>query len=188
MDRRWILAAGLAAVSVLAGVWFGRGVATPVAVAPSTEAVTTPSATTPALVYIHVSGWVADPGLVVVPAGSRVADAVAAAGGVRPGVDLDRVNLAQPLTDGQQVHIPGPGEEVKAPVVASGSAPDGLIRLNSAPASELERLPGVGPVLAGRIVAHRDAHGPFQSVEDLLDVAGIGEAKLAAIRDLVVVP
>lgn len=185
MDRRWTLAGGLALVSVLAGIWFGRGVTTQPA--PLAGPVTTASVAEPSSIYVHVSGWVAVPGLVRVPAGSRLADAIAAAGGVRPGGSLDRLNLARSLVDGEQVRVPGPGEEAGGETVVAGES-GGLIGLNTASAAELESLPGIGPVLADRIVAHRQAHGPFRQVEDLLSVAGIGEAKLAAIRDLVTVP
>jgi competence protein ComEA len=113
-----------------------------------------------------------------------VADAIKAAGGFRPGADSDAVNLAASLSDGQQVIVPGPSGAVAGPT-ATG---DGKIAINRATAAELDALPGVGPVLAERIVAHRDQHGPFATVEDLLQVSGIGEAKLASIRDLVSVP
>lgn len=193
MDRRWILAAGVAAASVLAGIWWGRGV-TPVgdlppAVLPtsgSTVAANAPNDT----IVVHVAGWVLRPGLVEVPKGSRVGAALAAAGGLRPGASFEALNLATVLSDGQQVHVPGPGA-----VHRSAEAPDaetrddgGMIHLNSATVADLESLPGVGPVLAERILAHREDHGDYESVEDLLEVAGIGEAKLNSIRDLVVVP
>ena len=132
---------------------------------------------------IHVSGAVAGPGLVSLPSGSRVADAVVAAGGALPGADLGSLNLAAPLVDGQQLVVPYPALTDGTPV-----ASDGRVRINTADATALEGLPGVGPVLAQRIVAHRDAHGPFVTVEDLLEVPGIGESKLAALRDSVIVP
>jgi competence protein ComEA len=135
---------------------------------------------------VYVSGWVATPGVVEVEAGSIVADAVEAAGGALDGALLETINLARPLAAGDHVQVPGPGDSgVSAP---GGQADEGLISPNRADASQLEELPGVGPVLAERIVAHREANGPFQAVEDLLDVPGIGEAKLSAIRDLIVVP
>jgi competence protein ComEA len=137
-------------------------------------------------ISVHVSGWVVSPGVVEVPEGSIVADAIAAAGGARSGAGLDSINLAGPVLAGAQVVVPGPGG---SPPAGSAVAPgDGLISLNRADATQFQDLPGVGPVLAERIVAHREANGPFQAVEDLLDVPGIGEAKLAAIRDLVTVP
>ncbi len=138
------------------------------------------------LLVVHVSGPVARPGVVVLPADSRVADAVAAAGGALGSADLELLNLAATVADGQQVIVPrsgAPGQPTATP------APDGgLVDLNQADVAELEELPGVGPVLAERIVAHREANGPFGSIEDLLDVPGIGEARLATLRDAAVVP
>jgi competence protein ComEA len=172
-------------LAVVAGVWFGRGSPQPtpvVAAAPSPA--TTVAADT---VVVHVAGAVAEPGLVTVGAGARVADVVAAAGGALAGARLADLNLAAPVRSGDRIVVPIGGGE------AAGSPPapepdDGRIRLNTATADELEGLPGVGPVLAQRIAAHRDANGPFRVVEDLLDVPGIGEGKLAALRDAVVVP
>lgn len=138
-------------------------------------------------VEVHVSGWVADPGVVSVPAGSLVVDAIVAAGGLRPGARVEAINLAAAVSQGQQVVVPGPVEGNGSHNGAPAAGPGGL-SLNRATASELESLPGVGPVLAGRIVAYREANGPFSTVEDLLSVPGIGEAKLASIRDLVTVP
>ena len=133
---------------------------------------------------MHVSGEVAEPGLVEVDAEARVADAVARAGGSTRNADLGLVNLAAELHDGQQIVIP----EVGAGVPGGGVAVDGMIHINSATPSELEQLPGVGPVLAGRIAAYRDENGPFATVEDLLDVSGIGEGKLETLRDSVALP
>jgi competence protein ComEA len=124
-----------------------------------------------------------EPGVIRVPAGSLVADAIAAAGGAVLGARLDLVNLASPISEGTRIEVPGPGS-----LDSSGAGGEGLISLNAADVDELQALPGVGPVLAERIVGHRDANGPFSVVEDLLGVPGIGEAKLAAIRDLVSVP
>ena len=173
------LIATVLAAALLGGWWFGgRGPdPPPLLAAPAAAATATPSLT------VHVSGAVAVPGVVEVPAGSRVADAIAAAGGIVSAADPGAVNLAAPLRDGQQIVVPRAGEGVP-PAAASG----GGIRINAASVSELEQLPGVGPVLAERIAAHRDEHGPFGTAEDLLDVPGIGEAKLAALRDAVIVP
>ena len=137
---------------------------------------------------LHVSGAVASPGLVHVPAGSRVADAIAAAGGVLPGADVGSLNLAAPVRDGEQVRVADAAE--LDPAGGGGGDPpdDGRVHINDADASTLELLPGVGPVLAARILAHREQHGSFASVEDLLDVPGIGEGRLAAMRDVIAVP
>lgn len=136
---------------------------------------------------VHVSGWVAAPGLVTVPDGSRVADTVAAAGGARPGASLESMNLAEAVRDGQHVVVPGPPDTAGG-APAGAVADDGRVRINEADAAELQELPGVGPVLAERIVEHRERSGPFETVEDLLDVPGIGEGKLASLRDAVIVP
>ena len=136
---------------------------------------------------VYVSGWVTTPGVVEMTEGAIVADAVAAAGGALDGALLDEINLARPLAEGDHVQIPGPGDSIAAATDGS-EGEDGLIPINQAEASALEDLPGVGPVLAERIVAHREANGPFETVEDLLEVPGIGEAKLAAMRDSIAVP
>jgi competence protein ComEA len=124
------------------------------------------------------------PGVFEVPDGSIVADAIKAAGGLRPGAMADAVNLAAPVVAGQQIIVTGPGT-VAQPSHEGG---DTRVSLNSATVAELDSLPGVGPVLAERIVEFREEHGLFTTVEDLLEVSGIGEAKLASIRDLVTVP
>ena len=149
-------------------------------------------------VVVHVAGAVTRPGVVRLPASSRAVDAVTAAGGLRPDADADRVNLAAGLVDGQRVVVPAIGQP--APVEAfpppaaptgsspgSGEGPSALVDLNTADAALLEELPGVGPATAGAILAHRDENGPFASVDALIDVRGIGEAKLEAVRDLVTV-
>lgn len=136
--------------------------------------------TAPRTVVVHVAGEVARPGLVELGEGSRVADAIRSAGGLLPGASADSVNLARRVVDGERLVV-----GVASPAGREGSD---RLRVNSASAAELEALPGVGPVLAGRIVDHRDSLGPFGAVEDLLDVPGIGEAMLERLRDLVVVP
>ncbi|MGH1505006.1 MAG: helix-hairpin-helix domain-containing protein [Acidimicrobiales bacterium] len=137
-------------------------------------------------VVVHVAGAVEAPGVYDLPASARVHDAIEAAGGATSFADLDLLNLAAPIVDGMQIRVPEPGEEV-APLVVPGSADDGPVDLNRADAAELDTLPGVGPATAAAIVAHRDEHGPFASVDDLLSVPGIGPAKLAALSDLVAV-
>jgi competence protein ComEA len=145
-----------------------------------------------AAVIVHVAGAVAQPGVVELPAGSRVVDAVRAAGGLRADAEPDRVNLAAELSDGQRVVVPVVGQEIPAEVVPSGSPPASTqgggpakVDVNAAGAAELESLPGIGPATSAAIVAHRERHGPFRSVDSLLEVRGIGAAKLDALRDLV---
>jgi len=137
-------------------------------------------------VTVHVSGAVGAPGLVAVPHGSRVADAIAAAGGLLPTADVSVLNLAAPVGDGEQIRV---GDaSVASDQLQAGSPDDGRVHINTADATTLQLLPGVGPVLADRIIAYRDSDGPFTTVEDLLDVPGIGEGKLAALRDVVAIP
>ncbi|MFD0484006.1 helix-hairpin-helix domain-containing protein [Kineococcus sp. GCM10028916] len=138
-------------------------------------------------VVVHVAGRVATPGLVTLPGGSRVGNALAAVGGPLPDADLDAVNLARVLVDGEQVLVPAPGQAAAGPAVASGSGDGGPLNLNAATAEQLDALPGVGEVLAGRIVAWREENGRFTSVDDLGEVTGIGPKLLDGVRDLVTV-
>ena len=158
----------------------------------------------PTELVVHVSGAVASPGVVRLPSGARVDDALRAAGGATGEAELAAVNLARPVVDGEQIHVPVPGEEppaVAAPAPAAdassagdatgagdgatggGGADDGLIDLNSASVAELDELPGVGPAIAQRIVDHREQNGPFESVDQLEEVSGIGPATLEKMRD-----
>ena len=156
---------------------------------PGTGVAAAPGAATE--VVVHVVGAVAAPGVQRLPAGARVVDAVTAAGGAAADADLTRVNLAAVLVDGQQVVILRPGELPPpgvGPVTGGGAGAvdpasgETLVNLNTASPTELEELPGVGPATAEAIVSHRDQQGPFASVDDLLDVRGIGEAKLEQLR------
>lgn len=143
-------------------------------------------AASPAVAVVHVSGAVRTPGVYVLDEADRVIDAVTAAGGATVGADLHQLNLAAPLQDGMQIRVPLEGETVITPA-APGSSDGELVDLNRADAAGLENLPGVGPATAASIVQFRDEQGPFQSVEDLLDVPGIGPAKLAGLSDRVVI-
>jgi competence protein ComEA len=189
-----VAAVGLVALAVAAVAWLHarphlvaapppripRAVgSTPAGPAPSTSASPAP------MVVVDVVGPVRRPGVVRLPAGSRVIDAVAAAGGLRPGASPGVLNLAAPLTDGQQVVV---GATVAAPPPAGGSTgggstgPGAPVDLNTATVEQLDTLPGVGPVLAQRIVDWRQAHGRFTRVEQLAEVGGIGERRLADLR------
>lgn len=178
--RNWIAAAGLVAVVAGASLWYGRSSPEPLplelGVAQSEETGT---------ITVHVAGEVRSPGLVMVGSDARVADAIAAAGGSTRDAELARINLAAPLRDGEQIVIPG---ATSAALSIGAVGADGRVHINSATVAELEELPGVGPVLADRIAAYRDEHGSFATVEDLLDVPGIGEGKLATLRDSVALP
>jgi competence protein ComEA len=145
-------------------------------------------------VVVDVAGKVRRPGIATLPIGSRVVDALEAAGGVRHGVDLTTLNLARLLVDGEQivVGVPPPGG-VAAPAasaaggVAGGAAVGGapMVNINSATQVQLEELPGVGPVTAQAILQWRTDNGPFTAVDELLEVSGIGDATLAEIAPFV---
>lgn len=166
---------GVGAIAVGVGAGLSNSAIPPVTTASATHH----AASSTGEIRVHVAGWVSAPGVVTVPDGSLVAEAIGAAGGLRFGAQVDALNLAAELRQGDQVVVPGPG-----PMDGQqGNAGDGVISINRATATELEGLPGVGPVLAERIVAHREEHGLFAEIEDLLDVAGIGEAKLASLRE-----
>lgn len=143
-----------------------------------------------AQVTVDVTGKVRRPGIVVLDAGARVVDAVEAAGGARPGIDLASLNLARPLVDGEQIVV---GQAAVAPPAgapggsSTPSGPTALVNLNLATESELESLPEVGPVTAQAILAWRDAHGGFTSVDELLEVDGIGPATLDQLTPYVTV-
>lgn len=155
-------------------------------------------APTPTTLLVHVAGKVRKPGVVRLAVGSRVEDAIEAAGGALPKVEMDTLNLARPLVDGEQVLVgvtPPPGGPPPGPSAGSGEAgstttedDDPVVHLNTATQEQLEELPGVGPVLAERILDYRAENGPFQSPEELLEVSGIGEATLDDLRDSVQVP
>jgi competence protein ComEA len=191
----WQVAAGAVAVlGLVLGAWLLlRQPAPPppelvLPLAGAAETSTT-STTTPPAVVVHAAGAVRAPGVYRLAAGARVADVLDAAGGPAEGADLDRLNLAAPVVDGAQVYVPRVGEPLPAPVDGGGPAgtPTGPLDLNVATQEQLERLPGIGPATASAILAERERRGRFASVDDLLDVRGIGPAKLAALRDLVAV-
>ncbi|MEX3504843.1 ComEA family DNA-binding protein [Corynebacterium sp. LK2510] len=139
----------------------------------------------PAEVVVSVVGAVEQPGLVTLPDGARVAEALAQAHPL-PDADLVSVNQAQVLVDGQQIHVQALGAAPLAPDAVGGPS-SGLVSLNSATAEQLTSLPGVGQATAAAIVAHREANGPFATVDQLEEVKGIGPAKFAALKDLVTV-
>jgi competence protein ComEA len=146
------------------------------------------------VVIVHVAGAVQAPGVYTLPSGARVIDGIRSAGGLAAGADASAINLARPLADGERVYIPRRGETPPAahvsgdPSAAQGtSAAGGKVNLNTASAADLEALPGIGEVLAQRIVDYRTQHGPFRNVRDLLKVEGIGDKKFDSIKDYVTV-
>ena len=138
------------------------------------------------MLQVHLAGAVQRPGLSEVPAGYRVGDLLDAADGTHADADLAAVNLAERLRDGQQVYVPRQGEQSPAGFAgsrgATGATSSALIDVNTATASQLEELPGIGPALAARIVDYRDEHGPFATLDALERVPGIGPSKLAQLR------
>ena len=216
MGVLWVEAAGVEGASAqLSGDSAGKVVvpavgevpvgAVPVGEAPPPTAVTA-TAVVPASaggsspgsnVMVHVVGAVKNPGVFTLVQGSRVFQAIDAAGGALPGAGLSALNLAAPLSDGAQILVPTKEETASMPAPGVGTVPQsgtvpgvqgvGLVNLNTATAADFEALPGVGPVLAERIVAWRTDHGSFSSVEGLNAVTGIGPKLLAGLRDLVTV-
>jgi competence protein ComEA len=197
LDGRVVLApAHLTLVALLAVVglalttwWSLRGETETVAPLAAPRGLVTPTSVTaapsaPAEVVVDVAGKVRRPGIAVLEPGARVVDAIRAAGGARKGVDLSGLNLARVLVDGEQVLVgvdPPPGAAASAAGGPATGVAGPLVDINTASATELESLPGVGPVTAEAILAHRTEHGAFTSVDQLLDVSGIGEATLAEI-------
>lgn len=189
----WVMAQRPRAMSVSSTAPI-RGAITPVGTAVSIGSLpASPSASpaaTSALVVVDVAGKVRHPGLYRLPPGSRVADALEAAGGARAGVNLTSLNLAAMVADGQQILVGVAGGAVAAPAgAATASTPGatGLVNLNTATLDQLDALPGVGPVTAQYILDWRTAHGSFATVDQLDEVTGIGPAKLAELQPLVTV-
>lgn len=131
---------------------------------------------------VHVAGAVRHPGVYTMPAGARVKDAVRRAGGARRGANVDAVNLAARVADGQQIVVPSRAVAAVASDAVDPAAPTVPVSLGSATLDQLETLDGVGPATAQKIVAYRTEHGGFRSVDDLANVPGIGPKKLAALR------
>ena len=201
LGRREVAGVLALAVLILGGIafWYVRSLPRPITVAshtggpadmpasPSTAASEAPP------VVVYVSGWVVDPGVYEFRQGDRIIDALDRAGGPRKGANLTIVNLAAPLVDGQQIVIAKAGTSgpVSEPPVSSSTDPTGgqdeLINLNTATVDQLETLPGIGEVLAQRIIDYRDENGPFESVADLPDVSGIVDARMADLETRVTV-
>ncbi len=152
-----------------------------------------PASAQPAELIVDVTGWVRRPGVYRLDPGARVIDAVERAGGAKGGADLSLLNLAAPLSDGQQILVPkkgdpstGAGAGTTGTTGVTGTT-GGLVNINTADAATLETLNGVGPVLAAAIIQYRTENGPFASVDQLDQVSGIGSATLELLRDQVTV-
>lgn len=178
-----------------AGLWYVRSLPRPVDIAGPADAAspvvspisgpTGSSGASAVPIIVDVAGWVRQPGVYEFASGDRVIDAIDRAGGPRTGADLTALNLAAPLTDGTQIVVTKVGSTTGAATGSSGTAPSGggtLININSAGETELEDLPGVGPVTAAAIIDYRTQNGPFATVDDLIDVTGIGPSTLEQIR------
>lgn len=184
--RKWagvalVIALGSAGIAVLSAVLSPRGGSTVIApTAPPADPGVRVDAT---VIYVHILGQVVRPGLYGLSEGDRAVDAVAAAGGFTAEADPAGLNLARFLSDGEQIIVPAVGETVAyAPGMSQGK-----VNINTADAATLDTLPGIGPATAAKIVAWREQNGRFASVEDLLAVSGIGDAKLDGFRDLVTI-
>ncbi|WP_034483441.1 ComEA family DNA-binding protein [Actinomadura oligospora] len=206
---RALVIVGVIAVLVAVGyLWMARPRPDPVtasAVSPSlsvtaseTSALASAGPSGGSQLVVQVIGKVRRPGVLTLAAGSRVADALNAAGGVRPGADTGALNLARKLMDGEQIAVgihppaPPPGQGPAPPGgttgAPSGASPGAPLDLNTATAEQLDQLPGVGPVLARRIIDYRTQHGPFRSVDQLQEVPGIGARRLTDLKPLLTTP
>jgi competence protein ComEA len=198
-----LLIAGLG-IAVLVSAFSSAGVTTTIAPAPSAASGTgtarsgsaPPSATGTApgsavSLFVHILGAVAKPGLYQLHDGARAVDAVAAAGGFTAEADRQQLNLARLVSDGEQIYVPKVGEAGSGPpgnsAVGGAGAVGGKVNINTASESDLETLPRVGPTMAKRIIAWREANGRFATIEDLMSVTGIGEKTFAELKDLVTI-
>lgn len=140
------------------------------------------------IIMVHISGQVKRPGLVELKAGMRLKDAIDQAGGLKEAADMDRINLARKLSDEEKIYIPAKGEEIDIGIDLSltEKSEEGKININTCSKEELMGLPGIGEVLAQRIIDHREEN-PFESEEDLMQVAGIGEKRFEDLKELITV-
>ncbi len=192
---------GVVAITLLGvGLWYTRSLPKPVEVASSPAAAVAPpvgsgsgvpvvsgSPASAAPIIVDVTGWVRKPGVYEFVAGQRVIDAVHRAGGAREGADLSVINLAAPLADGTQVVVSKRGQAPSGAAAAGVPGAIAVVNVNTASETELETLNGVGPVTAAAIIQYRTDNGPFATVDDLLDVSGIGPVTLEELRPQVTV-
>ncbi len=194
-QRRWFVGGGaVVAISFVVVAWLN---ATQASRAPVEDlipqvslSVTTAVADTRLdTIVVHVMGEVNEPGVYVLEGGQRIEEAVQTAGGATADADLHALNLAAPVVDGSQIRVPAVGDPPVAALVTDPtlSTTEGPVDLNSATAQQLEALPGIGPATSAAIVEYRETNGPFLTLDDLLDVPGIGPAKLAGFGDQAVV-
>ena len=203
LEGRELLGLLLVAVLVLGGIafWYLRSLPSPVRIdgalggggVPDASGGPATASPEPSAgpVVVYVSGWVRHPGVYEFRSGERIVDAIERAGGARNGADLTSLNLAAILADGEQIVVGRVGAADSPPSGTSTgsnpSDPGGLVNVNTATLEELETLSGIGPALGQRIIDYREEHGPFQAVDELLNVSGIGEKRLADLRPHVTV-
>jgi competence protein ComEA len=204
LERRELVGLLVIGVVVVAAalVWYWRSLPRPVRIEASmTASAMVHSSDTPAAagvsptpgpeLVVDVAGWVRHPGVYRFHQGDRVIDAIDAAGGAKPGANLTAINEAALLQDAQQILVAkrgaGGGGGAGSPAGGGAGSAGGKINLNTATLDQLESLPGIGEVIGQRIIDYRQQHGPFSSVDDLLDVSGIGPSHLADVKDLVTV-
>jgi len=192
IKKYWHFIAGILAIAALGGFYFTRDNNTPervqIPITPTyTVETAEPEPNILADIVIHIEGEVYSPGVFTLPDGSRVNDAVTLAGGATAYADLSRINLAAFLEDAQQIIIPNVDDEIEIQTAAATAVESGLVNINTADESLLRTLPGIGPVIAGNIISHRETHGQFNSVEELRNVPRIGATTLDNLRDLVTV-
>ena len=187
-DRRHVIVAAIVLFVVLAlggRLLLRRGESVPLPVHAAAPAPTAHASARESRLFVHVVGAVRHPGLYRLAPGSRVADAVVRAGGATRKAQLELVNLAAPIADGEQIVVPRRGAAGVAVLGGAGTAPTGPVHLNTATLEQLDALPGVGPVTAQKILDYRQKHGAFGSVDELDAIPGIGPARLDGLRDLV---
>jgi competence protein ComEA len=183
MDKRWFWLGAF----IIIGVLLGTGILFLVTRPPKGNPITLLPAPTPAPITVFVSGKVNQEGLYVLPVGSRVNDAIQAAGGFLGDANSGVLNLAEILEDGEQIHVPGLNTpEVESPIQRGTRATE-LVDINVASLEELDSLPDIGPMTAQDILDYRNANGPFASIEAIMDVPGIGQGKFDSIKDLITV-
>jgi competence protein ComEA len=201
-ERREVVGLVALAILVLTGAafWYVRSLPRPVAVemagAGGRAARASPSPS-PKVIVVDVAGWIRRPGVYEFHEGDRVIDAIRRAGGAKQGADLTSVNLAALLTDAEQIviarKVPGSGPPGSTVTTGSGTSGGGgagtgsIVNVNTATLDQLETLPGIGEVLAQRILDYRIQHGPFRSADDLLNVSGIGDKRLADLRPMITI-
>jgi competence protein ComEA len=184
IEKHWYWLGGF----IVIGILLGAGIIFLVTRPPRGSPITLLPPPTPAPVTVYVTGSINQPGLYSFPPGSRVNDAIQAAGGFTSDANTSALNLAGVLSDGQKIDVPGLGTPF-APVGGDdpGTAAGAVVNINTATLEQLDSLPGIGPTYAQDIIDYRNANGLFTKIEDLMNVPGIGEGKFEAIKDLITV-